>query len=97
MTGELNAKSYEALVASAHDQLRLKITDKKIQSITYLHDKRRWHVEVGQSHPEYRRYTVVAIFESTSYIVMTQGPTGQPGLTVMVNSAEITDITEVSS
>jgi hypothetical protein len=86
--------AYRALYEAAKDQLRTPITAKRILSLNYVHDKQAVCVRVGEAHPEQYRYRVVAILESRPFIVMTQSLTGSPGPTYMVNSAEITEVTE---
>jgi hypothetical protein len=86
--------AYRALCDSAKEQLRTQITSKRIMSLRYVHDKRTLRLEVGEVHPEQYRYRVVAILESQPHIVMTQGSEGHSGPTFMVNSSEITDVTE---
>jgi hypothetical protein len=86
--------AYQALFEAAKDQLRTTITPKRIYSLRYLHDKRRLRAVVGEVHPEHPRYKILAILESQPYIVMTQGPDGKHGPTIMINSAEITEAIE---
>lgn len=40
MGATLDTAAYDALLASARDQLRIKIAAKRILSITYHHDKK---------------------------------------------------------
>ena len=86
--------AYQLLIESAKEQLRTTITPKRIHSLSYVHDKHRLRVTVGDQHPEHHRFKVLAILESQPHIVMTQDPDGKPGPTIMVTTAEITAITE---
>ncbi len=85
-------ENYEEIAKSVKDQLRLPITESRIFSINYVHDKKRCRAEVGKPEPQQGRYDVVAIFESKPYIVFTRGKDGAAGLTILVSNDEITDI-----
>jgi hypothetical protein len=85
---------YKALFDTAKDQLRTPISPKRILSVRYIHDKREVVLKIGEPHPQNYRYVVMAIFESQPHIVVTQSSSAKPGPTFMVNSAEITEVTE---
>lgn len=86
--------AYQSLFDAAKDQMRTPITPKRIYSLDYSHDKRRLRATVGESHPEHSKYRIVAILESQPHMVMTQGLGGGHGPIILVNSSEITEVTE---
>jgi hypothetical protein len=88
--------TYQELFEAAKSQLRTSITPKRIFSLRYIHDKRTRVVTVGETHPEYHRYRILAILESQPHIVLTQDRGGKAGPTFMVNTTEITEVVEFS-
>jgi hypothetical protein len=86
--------TYRSLYDTAKEQLRTPITEKRIFSLRYIHDKRPVSVVVGESHPHHPRYLILAILESQPHIVMTQSKDGKHGPTIMVANTEITDVVE---
>jgi hypothetical protein len=76
--------------------LRCEITDRKIFSLTYIHDKKTYHAEVGQKEELENNYQIVAIYEANVYIVCTQDGRRQPSHTILVNKDEVTVIEEFS-
>src|SRR5689334_7653973 len=81
--------SYQAILASLKSQLGWKITDRRIYSLHYLHDKKEHSLQVGELEPQERRYQVMAIFESNAYIVFTRTPDGYSGTTILVDKTEV--------
>lgn len=86
--------AYSTLFDGAKDQLRTPITEKRIYSLRYTHDKRQVSVVVGESHPHHPKYQVLAILESHPHIVLTRDRAGKHGPTIMVANAEITEVVE---
>ncbi len=84
--------AYQGILASVKDQLRIPIAGRRIYNIKYIHDKKRCRAEVGGLDPQQGRYQVVAIFESKPHIIFTRAEDGGQGLTILVNSDEITEI-----
>lgn len=85
-------ETYEGIRKSVKEQLRVQIAERKIFSIDYVHDKKKWRAEVGQLDPQQGRYEVIAIFQSKPHIVFTRAVDGANGLTILVNSDEITEV-----
>ena len=86
--------AYKSLADSAKSQMRIAITPKRIYGLRYVHDRRPVRVVVGGSHPEHPGYMILAILESQPHIVMAQSLRGGSDLTILVNTAEITEVTE---
>lgn len=84
--------AYQAIIDEVKDQLRIPIGTRRIASIRYLHDKRRYLAKVGGLDPQQGRYQVVAILEAKPHIIYTRTEAGGQGLTMLVNSDEITEI-----
>ena len=76
-------------MAALKDQLGWKLTDRRIYSLHYLHDKKESFLQVGEVEPQERRYQVMAIFESNAYIVFTRTPDGYSGTTILVDKTEV--------
>lgn len=76
--------------------LRCEITERKIFSLTYVHDKKNYHAEVGQREELENNYQIVAIYEANVYIVCTQDSQCKPSHTILVNKDEVTEIEEFS-
>jgi hypothetical protein len=85
---------YQAIIALLKDQLRWPIEDRKIYSLSYTHDKKDYSVEVGKLEPLEGRYTVLAILDSSVYLVFTKAKDGRPGTTILVNKTEVTQVVE---
>jgi hypothetical protein len=84
--------AYQGILRSVKDQMRMPITDRRIYSINYVHDKKKFRAKVGDLDPQQGRYEVVAILESKPHVIFTRAENGDPGLTMLVNSDEITEI-----
>jgi ABC-type phosphate/phosphonate transport system substrate-binding protein len=85
-------EAYQGIAKLLKEQLRMPITDRRIYSLSYTHDKRKWRAVVGEREEQEDRYDIVAIFEAKPYIVFTRAQNGGQGLTIMVNPDEITAI-----
>lgn len=83
---------YQAMVAAVGDQLKAVVGDRKIFSISYIREKKLCYAEVGQMDQQEGRYQVMAILESSPYIVYTRAKNGTPGVMVLVNKDDVTDI-----
>lgn len=81
--------NYQAIVAQIKDQLGWKLTERRIFSLHYLHDKKEFTVQVGELVPREHRFQVVAIFESNAYVVFTRTPEGYSGTTILVDKNEV--------
>jgi hypothetical protein len=84
--------TYDNITKIVKDQLGTVISERRVFSINYVHDKKKRRAEVGQLDPQMGRYEVAAIFESKPHIVFTRAIDGGKGLTMLVSSEEITDI-----
>ncbi len=83
---------YTDLAATLKDQLRITITNRKIFSISYTHDKREWYAEVGKLDQMGKKNEIVAIFEANPYIVFTKTKDGSRGITILVSKDEVHDV-----
>ena len=93
---ELEA-SYAAMIAAIKYQFNWKATDRRIVSLTYLHDRRKVTARVGEPEQFEHHYIVVAIFEAGMYLVVTRSPNGKPGPTIVVNAAEVSEVVDFIS
>ena len=80
--------TYQAIVAQVKDQLGWKLSERRIYSLHYLHDKKEYTVQVGELVPREHRFQVLAIFESNAYVVFTRTPDGYSGTTILVDKNE---------
>lgn len=87
-------ETYREITKQLKDQLRMPIAERRIFSVHYTHDKKKWCAEVGQLEEQEGRYEIVAIFESKPFIVFTRSEAGGQGVTILVNKDEITSIEE---
>ena len=87
-------EAYRNMRDAVHDQMRTTITERRIRSISYLHDKKRYVATVGETMPKQDRFEVMAIYESKPYVIFTRTKSGGQGVTILVNQDEITDIEE---
>lgn len=85
---------YQAIIDALKDQFRWTINDRKIFSLSYLHDKKDYTVEVGRLEPLENRYETVAILESSTYLVFTRTKSGAPGVTILVNKDEAQSVVD---
>jgi hypothetical protein len=85
---------YQAIIKSVESQMRWRIADRRIYKLSYLHDKKRYRVQVGDKDPVEDRYEVMAILESSVYIIYSRAIDGNHGMTIMVNKTEVTEVIE---
>lgn len=83
---------YDEMVKTVKDQMKMPISERKIYSISYVHEKKNWHAEVGQPDPQRGKYEVLAIFESKPFVIMTRSNAVETPLMMLVTPDEITDI-----
>jgi hypothetical protein len=88
---------YAEMKRSLFDQLRMPIVDRRIFKLSYTNSKRDWHVQVGEPGQREPQYEVMAIFESTVFIVLNQTSAGSAGPIVLVDKAEVTGVEDFTS
>jgi hypothetical protein len=76
------------------DQLKMTVLERRIFKLSRTTGKRTWQFEVGGPKPQESQYIVMAIFESSVFIVMHQTPDGDPGPIVLIDKAEVLDTEE---
>lgn len=86
--------TYEGLIDIAKDQLRWPVTSRKIFRIEYISHKKPFIAEVGRLAPAEHRYEIVAILDSTVYLVVTKAIDGGPGITILVDKSDVTSVIE---
>ena len=86
--------SYTDMIAAIKYQFNWKVSERRIQSLTYLHDRRKVVARVGEPEQFEHHYIVVAIFEAGMYLVVTRHPNGNPGPTIVVNTAEVSEVVD---
>ena len=84
--------TYLDISKSLSSQFRLPIEDRRIFSLNYTNSKRKWHAEVGKLEEQEHKYEIYAIFESKQFIVFTRAKAGGPGLTILIDKAEVTAV-----
>jgi allophanate hydrolase subunit 1 len=67
---KLEQQTYEAIKAFAKTTLGWEVSERRIFSITYTHDGKRQHAEVGKI-CKANNETVIAILESNAYLICT--------------------------
>ena len=88
--------AYASLLDVVKDQMRTKVTDRRIHAIKYVHDKKRLVARVGGLDPQQGRFEVLAIFESTPFAIMSRTKSGRDTVMILVNSAEVEEVEEFS-
>ena len=88
------AEAYRLIVERLKQQFKLPITGRQIHALSYVNNKRKWTLRVGELADQEERFTVVAIVESKTYIAVTQDALGKPGVLIMVNPDEVTEVIE---
>ncbi len=89
-----HAYMYDSIIASVKDQLGCKITDRKIYSLEYVHDKKSYSATVGELEQIENRFKVWAILEAKLFIVFTRHPKTHEVVTILVNSDEVTSVVD---
>jgi hypothetical protein len=82
------------MIAAIKYQFNWKATERRILSLSYLHDRRKVVARVGEREQFEHHFEVVAIFEAGMYLVVTRLPNGKPGPTIVVNTAEVTEVVD---
>jgi hypothetical protein len=90
-------QAYASFLEVVKDQMRTKVTDRRIHSIKYVHDRKRYTARVGEPDPQQGRFEVLAIFESTPFAVISRTRSGKDSVMILVNSAEIEEVEEFAS
>ena len=89
--------AYAEIVELMRKQLRWPITPRRIRSLEYTHDKRKYALEVGELDGQEGRYIVTAILESSQYIAYTRSPSGEPGVIILVSPDDVTLVEDFES
>jgi hypothetical protein len=71
-----------------------KVVKRRIYSLGFTHDKKKYHVEVGGFDPFEHNYEVLAILESNTYLIYGRRPNNGRTTTILVNKAEVDSIVE---
>ncbi len=85
---------YNDLAAQVKSQLRWAITERRIFSLAYTHDKKARSIAVGQQERQEHHYEVAAIFESNVFVAVTRGPKGGLGVMMLINKDEVTSVVD---
>jgi hypothetical protein len=88
------AAAYEAMIAAIKYQFNWRVNERRVMSMTYLHDRRTVVARVGEREQFEHHFEIVAIFEAAMYLVVTRLPNGNPGPTILVNNAEVTEVVD---
>lgn len=89
-----HAAVHQAMVTAVHDQLKAEVGERRIFSISYVREKKLCYAEVGKLDQQEGRYTVMAILDSSPFIVYTHAKNGTPGVMVLVNKDDVTNIVD---
>ena len=84
---------WESVKKFAEETLDWEVSDRRIFSIAYQKHGKEYHVEVGKPDPR-NEELVVAIFESTTYLVCTPNRGVLRGMPLLISKSELTDITD---
>jgi len=81
--------AYQTIIDGVKDQLGCKITDRRIYSLHYTHDKKNYSAVVGQLEEIEKHHKIIAILEANLYIVFTRAVRTRDILTILVNKDEV--------
>jgi hypothetical protein len=84
--------AYELAKKAVIYQLGWPITERRIESLTYINNKKHVTAKVGDAGEYQHQYEAVAILESEKYIIVTKTIGGQPGPTILVDPNDVTKI-----
>ena len=84
---------YEATKKFAEETLAWKVTDRRIQSIDFKDKGNRVRAEVGKPDP-FTSETVIAILESTTFLVCTPNRGVVRGMPFLVGKHEVINLTD---
>ncbi len=87
-------EAYKNMRDAVIEQMRTRVSERRIRSISYTHDKKRYVATVGEILPTNERFEVMAVFESKPFVIYTDSTMGGRGVTVLVNQDEITAMEE---
>lgn len=79
---------WEATKKFAEEMLGWKISERRIFSIAYQHEGKDYHVEVGKPDPR-NSELVIAILESTTYLVCTPNRGVVRGIPILVGQDKV--------
>ncbi len=79
---------WEATKKFAEEMLGWKISERRIFSIAYRHEGKDYHVEVGKPDPRSHEL-VIAILESTTYLVCTPNRGVVRGIPILVGQDKV--------
>ena len=84
---------YESIKKFAKEQLRWNISDRKIFSIRYKHNGKDYYAEVGKKE-QVENEEVIAILESTTYLICTPNRGVARGLPILVGKDEARSVVD---
>ena len=85
---EQAARVYDAIRKFAEESTGWQITDRKILSLSYVHDGKEYHAEVGKPE-QVTGEVVIAILESNTYLVCTPNRGVVRGIPILVGKHEV--------
>ena len=84
---------WKAVKKFAEETLEWEVSDRRIFSIAYQKQSENFYVEVGQPNPR-NGELVIAILESTTYLVCTPSRGVLRGMPILIGKSELRDITD---
>lgn len=89
-TAEKAEEAYEAIRTFAAQSMGWAIRDRRIRSITFRDRRKQVQATVGRGEPFKRMETVIAIFESNTYLVCTTSKGVLKGVPYTIDKSEVT-------
>lgn len=84
--------AYELAKNAVTYQMRWPITERRIEGLTYLSNKKLVTAKIGETGEYERQFEAVAILESAKYIIVTKTISGRPGPTILVDTKDVVTI-----
>lgn len=95
------AKDYESVYELAKNavtyQMGWPVTDRRIEGLTYVSNKKHVTAKIGEAGEYERQYEAVAILESAKYVIVTKTISGHPGPTILVDTKDVVAIEDFAS
>ena len=82
---------WEATKRFAEDMLGWEVSDRRIFSIAYRHERQDYYVEVGKPDPRVKE-VVIAILESKTYLVCTPNRGVVRSIPLLVNQGKVGEV-----
>jgi hypothetical protein len=89
--------AYDEMKAAIKYQMNWTVTNRRIESLTYVSNRRQLTARIGEFGKIESQYEVVAILEAALYIIVTITRHGEPGPSILVNTSDVISVQDFKS